>query len=121
MDDKSDAKDDSCNVDGDTNIFPTHQTEEIKLQALVGDTNKGKNENSTSIKANEDKKPISTDVGGPDAGDKKGNEDNNNIGDNNTWRCACSKHRFLPPGLLKSFGGVEAMARVGTGQCYHKI
>ena len=39
--------------------------------------------------------------------------------DNNTWRCACESG-FLPPGLLKSFSGVEAMVRMGTGQCYHK-
>jgi hypothetical protein len=41
------------------------------------------------------------------------------IGDNNTWRCVC-ENGFLPPGLLKSFGGAEAMIRLGTGQCYHK-
>lgn len=41
------------------------------------------------------------------------------ISDNNNWRCAC-ENGFLPPGLLKSFGGMEAMVRMGTGQCYHK-
>lgn len=38
---------------------------------------------------------------------------------NDQWRCAC-EGGFLPPGLLKSFGGAEAMMRLGTGQCYHK-
>mmetsp|Transcript_16842 Transcript_16842/g.19259 ORF Transcript_16842/g.19259 Transcript_16842/m.19259 type:complete len:181 (-) Transcript_16842:146-688(-) len=43
-----------------------------------------------------------------------------NIGnDNKKWRCAC-ENGFLPPGLLQSFGGVESMMRMGTGQCYHK-
>ena len=34
----------------------------------------------------------------------------------NQWRCAC-EGGFLPPGM---FGGVEAVMRMGTGQCYHK-
>lgn len=38
---------------------------------------------------------------------------------NDQWRCAC-EGGFLPPGLLKSFGGAEAVMRLGTGQCYHK-
>lgn len=37
----------------------------------------------------------------------------------NNWRCAC-EGGFLPPGLLKSFGGAEAVMRLGTGQCYHQ-
>ena len=44
--------------------------------------------------------------------------DNNN-NNNNTWRCAC-ENGFLPPGLLKNFGGAEAVMRMGMGQCYHK-
>jgi hypothetical protein len=35
------------------------------------------------------------------------------------WRCAC-EGGFLPPGLLQSFGGAEAVIRMSTGQCYHK-
>ena len=35
----------------------------------------------------------------------------------NNWRCAC-EGGFLPPGMLKSFGGAEAMMRFGAGQCY---
>jgi hypothetical protein len=35
------------------------------------------------------------------------------------WRCAC-EGGFLPPGLLKTFGGAEAVIRMSTGQCYHK-
>lgn len=38
---------------------------------------------------------------------------------NNQWRCAC-EGGFLPPGMLRSLGGAEAMMRLGTGQCYHK-
>jgi hypothetical protein len=37
----------------------------------------------------------------------------------NNWRCAC-EGGFLPPGLLKSFAGAEAVMRLGTGQCYHQ-
>jgi hypothetical protein len=40
--------------------------------------------------------------------------------DDNNWRCVCETG-FLPPGLLKQFGGMEAMVRMSTGQCYHKI
>ena len=35
------------------------------------------------------------------------------------WKCVCETG-FLPPGLLKSFGGMEAVFRMSTGQCYHK-
>lgn len=38
---------------------------------------------------------------------------------NDKWRCAC-QNGFLPAGMLKTFGGAEAMMRLGTGQCYHK-
>jgi hypothetical protein len=37
----------------------------------------------------------------------------------NNWRCAC-ENGFLPPGLLKTFGGAEAVIRMSTGQCFHK-
>jgi hypothetical protein len=37
----------------------------------------------------------------------------------NNWRCAC-ENGFLPPGLLKTFGGAEAVMRMSTGQCFHK-
>jgi len=43
------------------------------------------------------------------------NDNNTNI----TWRCAC-ENGFLPAGLLKNFGGAEAVMRMGMGQCYHK-
>jgi len=39
--------------------------------------------------------------------------------DGENWRCVCETG-FLPPGLLKSFGGMEAVVRMSTGQCYHK-
>jgi hypothetical protein len=41
------------------------------------------------------------------------------VTEDNNWRCAC-EGGFLPPGLLKSFGGAEAVMRLGTGQCYHQ-
>ena len=34
-------------------------------------------------------------------------------------RCVCETG-FLPPGLLKNFGNMEAMVRMSTGRCYHK-
>jgi hypothetical protein len=43
---------------------------------------------------------------------------NPNNNDNN-WRCAC-EGGFLPPGLLQTFGGAEAVLRMSSGQCYHK-
>jgi hypothetical protein len=36
-----------------------------------------------------------------------------------TWRCAC-QGTFLPPGLLRTLGGAEAVLRMGGGQCYHQ-
>ena len=36
------------------------------------------------------------------------------------WRCAC-EGGFLPPGLLKSFGGAQAVLKLGIGQCYHNV
>lgn len=39
--------------------------------------------------------------------------------DNNQWRCAC-EGGFLPPGMLQSLGGAEAVLRMSAGQCYHK-
>lgn len=35
---------------------------------------------------------------------------------NNSWRCAC-EGGFLPPGM---FGNMEAVLKMGSGQCYHK-
>lgn len=32
------------------------------------------------------------------------------------WRCAC-EGGFLPPGM---FGNMEAVLKMGSGQCYHK-
>ena len=36
--------------------------------------------------------------------------------DDTGWRCAC-EGGFLPPGLLKSMGGAEAVFRMSAGQC----
>jgi hypothetical protein len=38
----------------------------------------------------------------------------------NTWQCACEGGIFLPNSMLKSFNGVEAVFKMGSGQCYHK-
>ena len=37
----------------------------------------------------------------------------------NQWRCAC-EGGFLPPGMLQSLGGAEAVFKMGMGECYHK-
>lgn len=44
---------------------------------------------------------------------------NSNESSTNQWRCAC-EGGFLPPGMLQSLGGAEAVFRMSTGQCYHK-
>ena len=44
--------------------------------------------------------------------------ENNSKSNISNWRCAC-EGGFLPPSLLKSFGGAEAVFRMGAGQCYH--
>ena len=52
----------------------------------------------------------------------KSSDDSNKPPDVSTkdnWRCAC-EGGFLPPSLLKSFGGMEAAVKLGMGQCYHK-
>ena len=41
------------------------------------------------------------------------------ISSGNNWRCAC-EGGFLPPGMLQSLGGAEAVMRMSAGQCYHK-
>jgi len=46
--------------------------------------------------------------------------DNGSEDESNNWRCVCEVG-FLPPGLLRSFGGAEAMFKMGAGQCYHKV
>jgi hypothetical protein len=48
-------------------------------------------------------------VTGTSSFDKKDSNDNK-------WRCACTGG-FLPPGM---FGNMEAVLKMGTGQCYHK-
>lgn len=35
------------------------------------------------------------------------------------FQCACGQG-FIPPGLVKTLGGAEAIFRMGAGQCYHK-
>lgn len=35
------------------------------------------------------------------------------------WRCVCEQG-FLPPGMLKTFSGMESILRTSTGKCYHK-
>jgi hypothetical protein len=51
--------------------------------------------------------------------DKEEKEEETATSSASNWRCACESG-FLPPGLLKSFGGAEAVIRMSTGQCYHK-
>mmetsp|Transcript_13222 Transcript_13222/g.24829 ORF Transcript_13222/g.24829 Transcript_13222/m.24829 type:complete len:206 (+) Transcript_13222:24-641(+) len=52
--------------------------------------------------------------------DTKSNQKEVNASKNDEqWRCVCETG-FLPPGLLKSFGGMESVIRMSTGQCYHK-
>jgi len=57
--------------------------------------------------------------GKDDDGGDDDDDDDDVITNGNTWRCAC-ENGFLPPGLLKNFGGAEAVMRMGMGQCYHK-
>jgi len=47
--------------------------------------------------------------------DKDRTKSNNNNNNNNNWRCACDGG-FLPPNI---FGNMEAVVRMGGGQCYH--
>jgi len=49
----------------------------------------------------------------------KGTTTTNLDDNNNEWRCAC-EGGFLPPGMLQSMRGAEAVFRMSTGQCYHK-
>jgi len=47
------------------------------------------------------------------------NDSQLDLSSNNNWRCAC-EGGFLPPGLVQTFGGAEAVMRMSAGQCYHK-
>lgn len=83
------------------------------------------NKDETSTEDDEEDEDIDDDKkDGNDEKDDNGDNDDDNDEDdlfkmNDQWRCAC-EGGFLPPGMLKSFGGAEAMMRLGTGQCYHK-
>lgn len=51
---------------------------------------------------------------------KEEEEQENTLGTNNdTFQCACGQG-WIPPGLVKTLGGAEAIFRMGSGQCYHK-
>ena len=74
------------------------------------------------ISKNPEKSPVPTTTDHGDADDEQAQVvdiTNAVVAENNNWRCAC-EGGFLPPGLLKSFGGAEAVMRLGTGQCYHQ-
>jgi hypothetical protein len=61
----------------------------------------------------------------PNTTDKK--NDNDTISDstmmidttsiNNTWNCSCANGQFLPKSI---FGNMDAILKMGSGQCYHK-
>jgi hypothetical protein len=53
-----------------------------------------------------------------DEKDRKNDQAQDTVSSSN-WRCAC-EGGFLPPGMLQSLGGAEAVIRMSTGQCYHK-
>ena len=86
--------------------------------------------NDTNIQQNEDSNNNQNNVTKKDPQNRKdSNDDPKNLitsqekvtkqTNEQKWRCAC-EGSFLPPTLLRSFGGAEAIFKAGMGQCYHK-
>lgn len=79
--------------------------------------------NDYLIRGRKDKRIISED---DDFGNNNSNQTSSSptsttvsANNNNNWRCAC-EGGFLPPGLLQSMSGAEAVFRMtAAGQCYH--
>lgn len=98
------------------------EMQEMKDTTMNSTINKDKdttNEEANITTTNNDTFSSTSSIGNKGIKKKMNNDEAMSISDNNSWRCAC-ENGFLPPGLLKSFGGVEAMIRMGSGQCYHK-
>lgn len=116
-DDPQKQSETKCDTNGG-GISPI-QDDGTSSSGTAGNEDEGNNEQtSTMADSTTSEAARSEEING---GEERNDEDYGNIGSssNNTWRCAC-ENGFLPPGLLKTFGGAEAMMRLGTGQCYHK-
>jgi len=115
-----------------TSVFRTNRRLQISLAATTGkkggqagdsikinDINEQTTEHSNEVieKYNErsrnTKEGIVESDGRVDVSDTSYNVSNDN------WRCAC-EGGFLPPGLLKTFGNMESVYKMGIGNCYHK-
>jgi hypothetical protein len=116
--------------DASTSTTTTLRNELLDEDAIqTPNSNDDKSENQTSKVDNPPTPTLSNEANetlkNKETKEKDNTDDNNDESEenlfqmNDQWRCAC-EGGFLPPGLLKSFGGAEAMMRLGTGQCYHK-
>lgn len=95
--------------------MPNDETAVDSTKDMAGET---ESQFSSFLPAEEDKSPVFTVSASSNENDSRNSSENNNISSSN-WRCAC-EGGFLPPGMLQSLGGMEAVMRMGTGQCYHK-
>jgi hypothetical protein len=95
--------------------------DEITVQSLMEVHKKGDFPESRKVREKEAKKEEKPEEKQEVKEKEEKVEDKEEESASNTsnWRCAC-EGGFLPPGLLKSFGGAEAVIRMSTGQCYHK-
>jgi len=98
----SDSKVDSIDEIDETTLLRPNSAEKLDTNQSVRNED---DEDVDKVSSSRDNNTVSSPADADDDGDN--------------WRCVCETG-FLPPGLLKSFGGMEAMVRMSTGQCYHK-
>ena len=120
-------------LDSNTNDYVHTISLETEKQTTVSTSLEEDKESELQVQPNGGNDDTSTDVGpskmkaaaakctNASTADTLSNKSNTTAAkdDGNNWRCVCETG-FLPPGLLKSFGGMESVVRMSTGQCYHK-
>lgn len=107
------------NPSGDTASQKTSDGERISSKSRVsGDSNDHDVVESSTKNETRRNSGSSSSLPSPAEAAETKNNDNNSNTTSNQWRCACETG-FLPPGMLQSLGGAEAVLRMSTGQCYH--
>lgn len=113
--DKSEGGDDNDNDNEEK-----AEEEDFEIIDLPAEVEKDITENySKSLKKNGLDSTEDTTENSSSTSTANSNSNSNSNSRSNQWRCAC-EGGFLPPGMLSSLGGAEAVFRLGTGQCYHK-
>eukprot|EP01083_Nonionella_stella_P273381 927320_1 len=95
-----------------------HATTDASLVSISNIDDKKLREGDTK-KKNDLKEDAEEDVKLDDTSSSDYKLEQEQMTNDNTWRCVC-ENGFLPPGMLKSFTSFEAVTRMSTGNCYHK-